>query len=181
MDVKRVLLALKRKDERALEQIIDYYTPYVSTIVYNIIVSCMSLSDVEEVSSDVFFALWQNADKVENLKLKAYLSAIARNKAKERMRKTGKDLLLEDDIIIMSKENLEHDMEIREQAKMLGQAVLSLQHPDREIFLRHYYYYQSLAQIAEELEMNISTIKTKLRRGRQKLKSILFEGGYDVE
>lgn len=97
------------------------------------------------------------------------------------MRKAGKDLPLEDDIIIVSKENLEHDMEIREQAKMLGQAILSLQHPDREIFLRHYYYYQSLAQIAEELEMNISTIKTKLRRGRQKLKSILFEGGYDVE
>lgn len=77
MEEKRVLLALKRKDERALEQIIDYYTPYVSTIVYNIIGSCMSISDVEEVSSDVFFALWKNADKVENHKLKAYLSAIA--------------------------------------------------------------------------------------------------------
>jgi RNA polymerase sigma-70 factor (ECF subfamily) len=45
--------------------------------------------------------------------------------------------------------------------------------PDREIFLRHYYYYQGVSRIAEEMDMNVSTVKTHLARGRQKLKSIL--------
>ena len=41
----------------ALKWFMGKYTPYVSTIIYNIIGSCMSSADVEEVASDVFFAL----------------------------------------------------------------------------------------------------------------------------
>ncbi|MEF9971380.1 MAG: sigma factor-like helix-turn-helix DNA-binding protein, partial [Oscillospiraceae bacterium] len=59
-------------------------------------------------------------------------------------------------------------------------AVLAMELPDREIFLRHYYYYQALAQISVEMEINVSTVKTRLRRGREKLKEILHEGGYSL-
>jgi RNA polymerase sigma-70 factor (ECF subfamily) len=53
-----------------------------------------------------------------------------------------------------------------------------MEHFDREIFLRHYYYCQPVKTIAAELEMNESTVKTRLKRGREKLKTILREGGY---
>jgi RNA polymerase sigma-70 factor (ECF subfamily) len=45
--------------------------------------------------------------------------------------------------------------------------------PDQEIFLRHYYYCQSVAVIAEKMKMNPSTIKTRLKRGREKLRQYL--------
>ena len=50
--------------------------------------------------------------------------------------------------------------------------------PDREIFLRHYYYAQAVQEIARQMGLNESTIKTKLRRGRMKLKDILTREGF---
>ena len=180
MNEKSALRALKQKDEAALAWMIDRYSAYVSTIIYNIIGSFMTVSDVEEVASDVFLTLWSNAEKISPGKVKAYLSGIARNKAKEKTRETGHDLPLCDDILIVSDIDLERDFAAREQAGFIRQAVLAMRHPDREIFLRHYYYCQSVSQISEEMGINVSTVKTKLRRGREKLKKRLCEGGYDL-
>lgn len=181
MDEKSALKALKRKDETALAWFIDRYAAYVNTIICNIIGAAMPPSDVEEVASDVFFTLWINAGKVMPGKVKAYLSGIARNKAKERTRKIGQDIPLEDDILLFSSDDPERIFEAREQAAFMKEAMLKMQDPDREIFLRHYYCYQPVAAIADEMDMNISTVKTKLRRGRNKLKDILAEGGYIIE
>lgn len=181
MDEKSALKALKRKDETALAWFIDRYAAYVNTIICNIIGAAMPPSDVEEVASDVFFTLWTNAGKVMPGKVKAYLSGIARNKAKERTRKIGQDIPLEDDILLFSSDDPERIFEAREQAAFMKEAMLKMQDPDREIFLRHYYCYQPVAAIADEMDMNISTVKTKLRRGRNKLKDILAEGGYIIE
>ena len=180
MDEKSALRALKRGDEAALAWMIDRYAAYVSTIIYNIIGSFMTVSDVEEAASDVFLTLWSNAEKVRPGKVKAYLSGVARNKAKEKTREMGRDLPLEDDVVIVSDIDLERDIQAREQARFVRQAVLAMRHPDREIFLRHYYYCQSVFQISEEMGINASTVKTKLRRGREKLKGILCKGGYDL-
>jgi RNA polymerase sigma-70 factor (ECF subfamily) len=179
VEEKNALRAMKQKDEKALEWFIDRYAAYVNTIIYNIIGSKMTVSDVEEVTSDVFLVFWSNADKVKPDKIKAYLGGIARNKAKEKTRELRQEIALEDDIIILSDLNLESTYEMREQAQVLKKAVLSMQCPDREIFLRHYFYYQTVEQISQEMKINSSTVKTHLRRGRAKLKEMLNEGGYD--
>ncbi len=80
------LQRLAKKEETALIWVIERYSGYVSTVVYNVIGANMTLSDVEEVTSDVFCTLWANGDRVAPGKLKAHLSGIARNKALE---KTG--------------------------------------------------------------------------------------------
>lgn len=180
MNERTALRALKRKDEEALKWLIDRYSAYVSTIVYNIIGSSMSVSDIEEVTSDVFMALWSNADRIHVGKVKAYLSSVARNTAIKKTREMGRELELSDDVILLSDVDLERDIERKEQAVFIKKAVLALEYPDREIFLRHYYYIQSVAQISEEMGINASTIKTKLRRGREKLKEILLKGGYGL-
>ena len=48
-----------------------------------------------------------------------------------------------------------------------------MEQPVREIFLRHYYYYQTVERIAGEMKLNPSTVKSHLRRGREKLRAIL--------
>ena len=47
------------------------------------------------------------------------------------------------------------------------QAVEALLETDREIFLRHYYYAQTVREIAEAMELKEPTVKTKLSRGRE--------------
>lgn len=49
VDEREALKKLKRKNESALEWFIDRYAAYVNTIIYNIIGSSMSSSDIEEV------------------------------------------------------------------------------------------------------------------------------------
>lgn len=181
MDENHFLKKLRRKEEPALLWFIERYGAYVNTIIYNIIGATMSSEDIEEVSSDVFFTLWVNAERIQPGKAKAYLGAVARNKAKEYTRKIRNDVPLEEDMIIVSAENVEQHFESHEQAIFIKRTIMALPYPDREIFLRHYYYYQPIAVIAEEMGINLSTIKTKLRRGRLKLKEIMIKGGYRIE
>ena len=58
---------------------------------------------------------------------------------------------------------------------------LHLPEPDRGIFIRHYYLYQKTGDIAAELDMPASTVRVKLLRGRDKLRTVLAEGGYSDE
>ena len=69
-------------------------------------------------------------------------------------------------------------LERREQSEVLHQAIDSLGPKDREIFLRHYYYAQTISHISREMKMPEATIKTRLRRGRMKLKEYLI--GRDI-
>ena len=46
---------------------------------------------------------------------------------------------------------------------------------DKEIFLRYYYEYQTMEQIAAAMEIPIGTIKSRLSRGRRKLRQVILE------
>ena len=64
-------------------------------------------------------------------------------------------------------------IEKRELNLAVKRAVLAMPHPDKEIFLRFYYYCQTMEEISREMQINLSTVKTKLRRGRARLKGAL--------
>jgi RNA polymerase sigma-70 factor (ECF subfamily) len=155
------------------------YEGYVNAIVFNIIGAYLSPADIEEVASDVFLSLWNNADKAQPDRLKGYLSSIARNKAKNKLRELRQDLPLDDDILQMTDGNTPESALLKhEQTAAVKRAITEMEQFDREIFLRHYYYCQPVKTVAIELEMNESTVKTRLKRGREKLKAVLREGGY---
>lgn len=77
----------------------DRYLPYVSTIAWNILRGVMSREDGEEVVSDVFLAAWKQAGDLESGHVKAWLGAVARNKAKNKLRQQGETLPLEEDAL----------------------------------------------------------------------------------
>ena len=161
------LRELKRGSETALVWFIDAYTPYVTAIIHGIIGDHMDMADVEEVASDVFYALWENARKVYSVK--GYLGTMARNKAKNKLRDLTYDLPLEEQILVLEGGSPEDTMEEKERSRAVRRAVLQMPHPEKEIFLRHYYYCQKLDTISAELGLPLSTVKTKLRRGRARL------------
>ena len=170
------LRRLKRQDTEALSWIIDRYTPYVCAILRRILPGAPE-ADIEEVASDVFFALWTHAHQVRPETFRGYLGAIARNKAKNRARARSCTVPLEEDLLLVSPHTPEGIVEERERDRLLRQAVFDMGHPDREIFLRHYYYYEPVQAIAQALGMKAATVKTRLRRGREKLKETLLQGG----
>ena len=181
MDEHEALSALWRRDERALEWFIDRYAAYVGAVVVNIIASSLSIADAEEVSADVFYTLWVNAKRIRPGRVKPRLTGVARNKAKERLRRCGAELPLEDDVLLLRADPPERKLEAREQARFIRQAIQSMPQPEREIFFRYDYYCQPVAQIAQEMALSPSTVKTRLHRGRQKLKETLTKGGYPIE
>lgn len=171
----KALRELKAGSEEALGWFIDRYTPYISTIVYNIIGTCMTAADTEEVCADTFFTFWNNAQKVRPNAARGYLGTIARNLAKNKLRQAGFDLPLEEQILTVEELSPETQVEKKELYQIVRRAVTAMGYPEREIFLRFYYYNQTLDQISAEMGINLSTVKTKLRRGKLRLKRALTD------
>ncbi len=173
MNEAKALALLKKGDEEALEWFIDKYSNYVVTIVNSILQGSMSHEDVEEVASDVFVTLWRSAQNLYPLNLKGYLSRVARSLSMQKLREKATELPLDEDILILDDDSEFDRLAKEEQDDMVRRAVYAMPQPDKEIFLRFYYYCQSVSQIANEMQMNPSTVKTKLKRGRERLRVIL--------
>lgn len=166
--------------QQALECIIDRYTAYVGTIVWNIVRDRLTLSDAEEIVSDVFKTLWFSADKVRPGKLKGYLSVVARRSAINALRRGRREMPLEDDVVQIPVAGPEDESIQREEYEVLRKTVDEMPEPDRTIFIRHYYFCQKTAAIAKEMGLNVNTVQSKLRRGRENLRRKLTEGGYFI-
>ena len=80
---------------------------------------------------------------------------------------------MEDDILVLEEDSVIDKLDQQERDRIVREAVFSMPQPDREIFLRFYYYCQSIPIIAEKMQLNPSTVKTRLKRGREKLKAHL--------
>ncbi len=181
-DDKNLLINLKKRRRESLEKAIDIYTPYVSVIVYNIIGAVMSKEDIEEVVADVFVVLWKNSEKLDNKKgsLRTYLAAVARSRAINKLRTLQMYEALDENITISSPES-DTDLERQEEREMLISLIKDLGEPDSEIFFRFYYYDEKISAISSVMGLCSSTVKTKLARGRQKLKDMLIKRRYGNE
>lgn len=171
---EQALRQMKQGSQDALAWFIQRYGAYVSTIIHNIIGQRMSNADVEEVASDVFLALWNNAGKILPNAARSWLATVARNTARSRLRRASDTLPLDEEAVIVDDRTPEATLERREQAVRVRMALLSLNPVDREVFLRFYYYYQKTADIAADMGLNESTVRTKLNRGRAKLRDFLL-------
>ncbi len=90
----------------------------------------------------------------------------------------GIDLPLDEEIIIIDSNDIENEILHSELSNILNECISNLEEPDREIIIRYYFFYEKVKDIAEELNINESTIKTKLFRSREKLKNMIMERGF---
>ncbi len=173
VDEKKLLEKLKKKDVRTIEEAMKIYTPYLSTVLYNMAGSRLSKEDGEEIIADVFITLWKNADYInlEKGSVRSYIAAVARNLALRRINKEVFCSPLEDVKLAAENDNIEEKLS----SDTLWEAVMSLGEPDSEIFVRRYKYDEKIRTIAKVMGMNVSTVKTRLMRGRKKLKELLKE------
>jgi RNA polymerase sigma-70 factor (ECF subfamily) len=167
------LRAVKGGSEDALCAVIGKYSAYVCTVIRNIIGNSMTREDVEEVASDVFFALWENAGQLRSGNLKAYLAGIARNRAKNKLREYRDALPFEDGVVSAAEDAIEATLIAEDERRTVQSAIFSLGEPDRDIFVRHYYRSQTVAEICAGTGLTEAAVKHRLVRGREKLKLII--------
>lgn len=181
MDERTVLEGLKKKEESMLHYLQQTYTAYLCQVARRIIGTAMTEEDIEEVVGDAFYKLWCHTEDLDLQKgsLKAYLTAVVRNVAKNKLRKCR---LMEEplqDMDYMEVPGPEETAIDRENSRAIAAALQRLTAPDREILVRFYYLYQTTAEIAERTGQKENTVKSRLRRSRKKLEKILRKGGYE--
>lgn len=160
-----------------LDKIVDDYSSYVRTIINNAVGNNLNPEDKEEILLDTFFVLWKNYNDNKNIYvLDAYIAGIARNLVKEKLRKLHYtvDISKYENIIEMEEKELYE--EEREEIDYLENSFKNLKELDVKIINLYYYSSKSIKDIAEELDISESNVKTKLHRIRKKLKKQLSKG-----
>ena len=174
MEERQLLSGLKQKDEQALAACIRQYGAFAASVI-RAAGPGLPAQDVEELAAEAFVKLWQAAEWLDLSKgtLKSYLAAVCRNAARSRLRALRPVEPLEEDFLPASAQSL-YALERRELEQLTRDALDSLDAQTREIFLRYYYHREKTAQIAREMGLNLSTVKTRLSRGRAKLREMLL-------
>lgn len=181
MSDAELIQRLKDKKQKALIQVMDCYGGYVYTIVRNIIGDRMQVEDIEETVSDVFFKLWQNSSRLDMERpLKPYLVSMARNMARNKLREHKLFSPLEEEELVQE-DVLAEEMEQKEQILIVEEVLNRLPPMEREIFIRYYYNYEKVAEIAKRYHVSASKVKMSLYRIRKQLKSELEGKGYGCE
>lgn len=183
MDERALLKKLKHKNEKALEETIQRYTAYVTAIIREILNSKATVEDIEELVADTFISLWKTAERINYVQyssLKAYIGEIARNKAKDYLKMNKNiDLELYENAILID-DSIERQMLQKEQQQYIQKLLTKLKPEDQKIFLLHYYQYKKIDEIALIMHMNPQTVKTRLRRGRETLRTLLCNEGNET-
>lgn len=179
MNERAVLRRLRGGDAGALSELIRVYTPYLCAVASNIMAPPLQREDVEEAVSDAFVQLWAHRDEVQTGRLKPWLAAVTRNRALDALRRAHAAEPLDDDLLeIAAPGQIEERVLQAELRALAREAVDSLGEPDSEIFRRHYFLYQKTEDIAAALGMSGATVRTKLARGRERLRTYFSERGY---
>ena len=184
MKDKKLIHSLKLHKQKALLKVIDQYGGYTYTIVRNILEGVMQTEDVDEVVSDVFLKIWNNAEKLDDTKpLKPYLVSIARNEARNKLRKYHMEISLDDElqknIQEESTNSLEEEILLKEQLAIVEKILDTCSAIDKEIFVRYYYNYEKVREISNECNVSESKVKMTLKRLRERMAKALEESGYE--
>lgn len=170
-DEKKLLRQLQNKEKNSINKAIETYTPYLSVVLYNAVGNKLQKEDIEEIISDVFVMLWKNAERIDLKKgtIRSYIAATARNFALKRLTKQKDVISLDNDEIKDEREFAESNSDIC----FIWDTVMRLGEPDSEIFVRYYKFGEKIKEISKATGINVSTVKTKLSRGKIKLKKML--------
>ncbi len=173
MDDALILQKLRAGDPAGLGAAIETYTGYVGAVIANQLRRRGSREDIEELTANVFVSLWENRLSIRSGRLRGWLGAVARNEGRSFLRKNRLLTVSPEDVLLISGDVAEKLLERDEARRLLWEAVDSLTEPDREIFLRYYYYDQSIPAIARDMKLHREAVKSRLRRGRDKLRDML--------
>jgi RNA polymerase sigma-70 factor (ECF subfamily) len=101
MEERELVKSLAERNASSLRYAIDCFGGYVHAVIRNTVKGVGTPADFEELTSDVFAALWDNASRLApNSHLKAWLAVVARNRALRWARTQHLEVALPDENLV---------------------------------------------------------------------------------
>jgi RNA polymerase sigma-70 factor (ECF subfamily) len=179
MDDTMILELYQNRSESAITETASKYGSYCLAIATNIL---KNRQDAEECVNDTYYKVWEAIPPECPTVFSSFIGRITRNasldkyKARKRKKRLGNEfslLLSELDDCVSSSKKVENQVDEMLTAACIDNFLSGIDKESRVIFMRRYFYADSVKQVAERLVMSESKVKSNLFRTRNKLKARL--------
>ena len=185
MEDEKILDLYWQRDESAIDETCKKYGHYCQTIAYNIL---NDYEDVKECENDTYIALWNVIPPKRPLHFKAFVGRIVRNISFDRYdynvakkRNSHFDLVLSElEECIPVEPTFTSDYKEGEVAKLISDYLRTLDKTKRQVFIRRYFYSDSIASLSSQFGISESKVKSVLFRIRNGLRLHLQKEGVRV-
>lgn len=185
MEDEKIIDLYWERSQEAIARTEEKYGTYCSRIAWNIL---SSREDCEECVNDTWMRAWNAMPPERPRILPAFLGAITRNLSLDRYRKLhakkrgeGETAFVFDELRdCLSEDGPEQQMDAELLADALNRFLQQLERDNRIIFVRRYWYMDSVEAITKRLSMSESKVKSSLFRSRNKLRIFLQKEGFVV-
>lgn len=183
MDDAQIIELYWRRSEEAVAQTARKYGRYCHAIALRIL---ENTADSEECVSDTYWKTWSRLPPERPEIFSAFLGKITRNLALDRYRGNaaqkrggGRVAVALDELNadLSTAEDAQTAVERQELVDALNQFLTELEPEKRRIFLRRYWYFCSVKEIAAGMKLSESKVKMTLLRTRAALKDFLTKEG----
>ncbi len=177
-DLQIISLYFER-DEQAIVETNRKYGSYCFAIANNIL---QNQEDSEECVNDTWLRTWNSIPPARPNHLKLFLAKITRNlsfdkyKAKHSQKRGDGELPLvldELEFCVADSSDVEGELIAKEMEQKVLSFVQNLAEQERNIFLRRYFYVESIGEIAKRYNLKENNVSVILSRTRQKLQQEL--------
>lgn len=171
-----MLSIAETQDRAAFQEIFDYYAPRVKSFIMR-----SGIPDVtaEEVAQEALLTVWRKADKFNPAlaSVSTWLFTIARNKKIDRLRKDARPLPDANDPTFAGPgvETPEAAAWHSINSKKIRAALTKLPEEQRKVLTLAFLEENPHAAVAEKLGLPLGTVKSRIRLGLEKLRTLLAE------
>lgn len=171
------------RSEQAIQQTDLKYGRYCYAIAWNIL---RSNEDSEECVSDTWLATWNAIPPARPFSLKAFVGRITRNNALNRCeaasalkRGSGESPICLDELseCVSGRDTLTGAEDYHHLVTCINAFLSDCKKEQRIVFVRRYFYENSVREIAQDLHLSESKVKVTLSRLRAKLRVYLEKEG----
>ncbi|MCO8123145.1 sigma-70 family RNA polymerase sigma factor [Stieleria sp. TO1_6] len=170
----QLLDACSTGDRIAFEQLVRRYQTLVCSVAYSIV---GDRAASEDIGQETFLIAWHQLQTLrDRSRLKSWLATIARNQAKQWLRRLPPSMqeLTTETTVTFSKNKLTQAVDQTgrddEELDLVWTTLERLPESFREPLVLFYRQEQSVAEVAEALQLSPAAVKQRLSRGRQMLR-----------
>ena len=169
---QQLLEAARGGDEEAFLLIFDRYQDLLFRFAFRLLGTG---AIAEDLVQECFLALLRGTGRYDSKRgsLKVYLYGILRNLARRHYRRRNVEVALEDCAEPVAPGTGDEHLVRQEVCDVVQAAVMRLPFPQREVLVLFSYEELSLDEIARSLKVDIGTVKSRLHRAREKLRTVL--------
>ena len=183
MEDIRILNLYESRSQSAVSETERAYGKYCMAIAMNVL---GSREDAEECVNDVYLRAWESIPPTRPAEMSAYLGRLTRNAAlnlykqkhaEKRGRGETAQLLSELEECLSAGNAVEEAMEAQTLTQAINRFLYTLDTERRTMFVRRYWYADSIADVARRFHAGQSKVKSALARMRGELKAYLEKEG----